>query len=664
MANNYMIYDAVFEPYTYDSMVKPIAILNDVHNAIEDNYAKMIEESSIWERLKDSPLDKDLYDRYKAFDDAAMAAYMKFNEEGLTGNSRLDLHKIRKDYHQQILPIVAADSARAALIQARDAAREKDRSVRFENDPANTPLSYYINNPTTTLGASYSGEELRKIMATEAKNFKTLPNVFRTFYDKLGIPYSEQIDGLLAGDLTEILSNEALAGASEEVILLRNLINRIADTAVQEWGDPEKKAIARREAIEFAKKGIYEALGTAKYHQVNIPMSQGRKGKGGKAVIPAKKVGARKLPETANREANDKKKEDFKKLDDLYNSPDKVVSDSADAKGIRLGLKDTLTHIAHDGEISYKFLDKPYEYTEEEKEKIRKESGKYEEYIDSTIAEFEGMLMEDGIEIHKDDDTGNYVMTKTTYIDGIPVEENKSYTSKEMREYMRTFQKDNEQYAEAGYRRYVPNYEDNLESDIVKVLVGDKIMDAGKREGEVPYYLYNMTTGTLKKLEGTDRFWSWASHIPGVLVKMGAAEKKGSNDSNIELKKNYSELLGVQYDLDRRLLIIYPKSETGEDIPAIAIKMSEAKDVFPEDEEIQELMSQLDENHFLARNGDYVFKNSTGNGLRYLKGSELANDLFVKLANRNATKLKTTPQNIKVTDQKVPINNEEENTEE
>lgn len=662
MANNYMILDAVFEPYTYDSMIKPIAVLNDAHNAIEDNYAKLIEESSIWERLKDSPLDKDLYDRYKAFDDAAMAAYMKFNEEGLTGNSRLDLHKIRKDYRQQIMPIVAADSARAALIQARDAAREKDKTVRFENDPANTPLSYYIDNPTTTLGASYSGEELRKTMATEAKNFKTLPNVFHTFYNELGIPYSEQIDGLLAGDLEEVLSNEELRKASSEIILLRNLVNRITDTAVQEWEDPEKKATARREAIEFVKQGVYEALGTAKYNQVNIPMSQGRKG-GGKAVIPAKKVGARKLPETANREANDKKKEDFKKLDDLYNSPDKVVKDSAGAKGIRLGLKDTLSRINPQGEIQEILLDKEYEYTEEEKEKIRKESGKYEEYIDSAIAEFEGMLMEDGIEIHKDDTTGNYIMTKTTYTDNMPVEENKSYTPKEMREYMRTFQKDNEQYAEAGHRKYVPNYEDNLESEIVKLIVGDKIMSAGKVDSEVPYYLYNMTTGTLEKLRGTDNV-GWAEHIPGTLVEIGAAEKDGYNDSNIKLKDDYSELLGVQYDLDSRLLIIYPKGKTGEDIPAIAIKMSESKDVFPEDEEIQKLMSQLDENHFLARNGDYVFKNSTGEGFRYLKGSELANDLFVKLANRNATKLKTTPHNIKVTDQKVSINNEEENIEE
>lgn len=663
MANNYMILDAVFEPYTYDSMIKPIAVLNDAHNAIEDNYAKLIEESSIWERLKDSPLDKDLYDRYKAFDDAAMAAYMKFNEEGLTGNSRLDLHKIRKDYHQQIMPIVAADSARAALIQARDAAREKDKTVRFENDPANTPLSYYINNPTTTLGARYSGEELRKTMATEAKNFKTLPNIFRTFYNELDIPYSQQIDGLLAGDLEEVLSNEELRKASSEIILLRNLVNRITDTAVQEWEDPEKKAIARREAIEFVKQGVYEALGTAKYNQVNIPMSQGREG-GGKAVVPAKKVGARKLPETANREANDKKKEDFKKLDDLYNSPDKLVKDSAEAKGIRLGLKDTLyTYLTPEGDTRYRIADRPYEYTEGEKEKIRKESGKYEEYIDSTIAEFEGMLMEDGIEIHKDDTTGNYIMTKTTYIDNIPVEENRSYTPKEMREYMRTFQKDNEQYAEAGHRRYAPNYEDALESDIVEFLIRDKVIEAGKVNTEVPYYLYNMTTGTLEQLEGADD-WGWDEHIPGVLVKMGAAEKMGYNDSNIELKKNYSELLGVQYDLERRLLIIYPKNKTGEDIPAIAIKMSEAKDVFPEDAEIQQLMSQLDEDHFLARNGDYVFKNSTGDGLRYLKGSELANGLFVKLANRNATKLKTTPQNIKVTDQKVSINNEEENTEE
>ena len=116
MANNYMILDAVFEPYTYDSMIKPIAVLNDAHNAIEDNYAKLIEESSIWERLKDSPLDKDLYDRYKAFDDAAMAAYMKFNEEGLTGNSRLDLHKIRKAYKENIEPIITADSSRSTLI--------------------------------------------------------------------------------------------------------------------------------------------------------------------------------------------------------------------------------------------------------------------------------------------------------------------------------------------------------------------------------------------------------------------------------------------------------------------------------------------------------------------------------------------------------------------
>jgi hypothetical protein len=290
MANNYMILDAVFEPYTYDSMIKPISVLNDAHNAIEDNYAKLIEESSIWERLKDSPLDKDLYDRYKAFDDAAMTAYMKFNEEGLTGNSRLDLHKIRKDYRQQIMPIVAADSARSTLIQAQLAQQKDDPSRVYERNAANIPLLEFIENPTTTYGGEFSGDTVRTTAREAFKNYEDLVRSRKSYYNNGNYVTWETLKGMTPAELEAVL-NDPKNGEDLVITQLRNIINQVVDTSGSpKWENEEGRINGMTKAREQAILGLYEALGTNSYEDKAVNWTPEHRKKGPKKVVRKEKI--------------------------------------------------------------------------------------------------------------------------------------------------------------------------------------------------------------------------------------------------------------------------------------------------------------------------------------------------------------------------------------
>ena len=59
----------------------------------------------MWEKLKDSEIDRDVYQQYKAYSDALKSSSDELAQFGLTPSSRRAMLDMRARYSQDIAPI-------------------------------------------------------------------------------------------------------------------------------------------------------------------------------------------------------------------------------------------------------------------------------------------------------------------------------------------------------------------------------------------------------------------------------------------------------------------------------------------------------------------------------------------------------------------------------
>lgn len=56
-----IIINSKFRPFSYQEMLQPVLMAAQAHQALEDSYSEMDTKASMWEKLKDSELDRDVY---------------------------------------------------------------------------------------------------------------------------------------------------------------------------------------------------------------------------------------------------------------------------------------------------------------------------------------------------------------------------------------------------------------------------------------------------------------------------------------------------------------------------------------------------------------------------------------------------------------------------
>ena len=254
-----------FEPFSYDELVKPVAHMQEAHNAAQENADTLaMQAGAIGSMLDDSsPRAKKLYDDY-------MTSLNNFVDDlmqnGYNANTRRGLSKLRTTYGTDITKINAAITKKAEAVKQYDEDVKKDKTLMTSKDPRSLSLDEWLDNPYAgnydsysgnllTTKASMIGENMRRDLIEHADEWKSIlggqyfeRNTFTGFHaDEI----NAAIEGLINGEIS----------SDPRVSLLQSAMQNVYNSSgMSEWASPEQRA----QAYSYIGDGIFSAIGENK----------------------------------------------------------------------------------------------------------------------------------------------------------------------------------------------------------------------------------------------------------------------------------------------------------------------------------------------------------------------------------------------------------------
>lgn len=299
MANFYLDIKSDFKPYTFEEMLKPVALEDAYHKQLEEEYALLDSQLSsamtpkdakpldptrgLLSTLEGSPLDQDSYDIIDLYKDDLQEASNSLIRDGLNPYSRGVFNNLRKRYSDEILPISAAYNNRIAKATALQNLVEKDPTFVAEYNPMNYSLSEYIDNPALNHGRGFSKKDLTDTVKTFAESFaKADTSALAKYGVKIpGHTMTSYRKGFTPQEIEEARQIYYAGGNSQNPrvqALIEMVRNAVKTTTADEWQDGGR---GKREAEEAAWQGAYASLGGRTYdHYVN-PWDKPRSGEDG-----------------------------------------------------------------------------------------------------------------------------------------------------------------------------------------------------------------------------------------------------------------------------------------------------------------------------------------------------------------------------------------------
>ena len=260
--NNFVVNGAQFTPLSFDEYYKPLAILNEQHQKLDDAYLELYTKASTIEQMANEQTDPEAYKQYKAYADDLRSAIETLDKNGLTPASRSQMLMMARRYGDEVAPIQGAYTRRAADITAQREALSKDQTIRFSRNAQDSSLMEYMKDPSLSYN-QMSGAQITADVAAMVKNLKgqILAGGVTPWAKTLGGQQFERMisTGLSAEDIYNIMNNP------EQYPQFTELIEQaVAASGVDSWGSDDLKAYARSQAY----KGLWEGIGTDKIETV------------------------------------------------------------------------------------------------------------------------------------------------------------------------------------------------------------------------------------------------------------------------------------------------------------------------------------------------------------------------------------------------------------
>ena len=146
MARGFRIHSgAVFNPFSYQEMLAPLAQAQTAYNQMQDTLLAAGEEANQYKQLIDT--DEYASGVLQGYNNALQDAATKLNNEGLRGMNRSTLLRLRKAYNEQVKPV---NDAAKTLVGLQDAYRQaymKDNTLMRGAMPSIRDL---VENPGAT----------------------------------------------------------------------------------------------------------------------------------------------------------------------------------------------------------------------------------------------------------------------------------------------------------------------------------------------------------------------------------------------------------------------------------------------------------------------------------------------------------------------------------
>lgn len=196
--------NAKFNPYTFDEMLKPIAIAAEAYNKTQEGLAELEGQAgTIKQYIEEHPNSK-YATKYTNYLKEIEKQADSLNAVGLTPDSRQALFKLRSRYIEDINPIQNAIKRRRELADEQRKAKLQNPTLMFERDfnsvSDESSLDRFLENPDYDYGASYSGNlitqqvsQMASHLSKELRNNSVgrLDNYTKTFLNKYGLSSDE-----------------------------------------------------------------------------------------------------------------------------------------------------------------------------------------------------------------------------------------------------------------------------------------------------------------------------------------------------------------------------------------------------------------------------------------------------------------------------------------
>lgn len=251
-----VINNTKFNPFTFDEILKPLAIYGEEYKRQEDTLNELSIKASVFDKMANEQKDPIAYKMYKDYSDALRQKVDQLNSEGLTPASRKGLLEMNSRYSKEMVPIETAYKKRETLATEQRQALANNPTLMYQRMANDMSLDDFINNPEADYGKSISGATLSAQVAAAAS---ALAKEFRDNPDKM--------ISLVGGDYYEYVkkrgfSSKAVLAAIQNSpnaspILTQLVESTIDSSGVKEWDNPN----ILKQAYSYANQGLWNAVG-------------------------------------------------------------------------------------------------------------------------------------------------------------------------------------------------------------------------------------------------------------------------------------------------------------------------------------------------------------------------------------------------------------------
>ena len=158
--------NAKFTPYTFDEMLKPLAMATQEYNAIEEGIAELGTKADLMRMYASEEPDSDWAKRYNDYAKELDKQASSLAKYGLSPASRKGLLDLKRAYSSSVSPIEEAAKARKEAYKYRDTIRAKDNTAVFKNNTLS--LSDFMNGKEGD-NTYVSGKDVMARVASKAQ---------------------------------------------------------------------------------------------------------------------------------------------------------------------------------------------------------------------------------------------------------------------------------------------------------------------------------------------------------------------------------------------------------------------------------------------------------------------------------------------------------------
>ena len=235
-------------PYTFEEILKPLAMYTEEYNKQEDDLTELTTKANIWEKLANEQTDSSAYKMYKNYVNDLEEQANLLSKYGLNPTSRRSILNMKERYSKEITPIEQAYTTKQKQAEQQQQALLKDPTLMLSRRASTTSLDDYIKNPQLAYEAQ-SGALITKRVADELKNYKeTLLREGDWQSTASGqLLERRKSTGLTREDIQMIMENPNAFPEIHQIIE-----NVVSSTGIKNWND--------QQALDKAYMHAYEAL--------------------------------------------------------------------------------------------------------------------------------------------------------------------------------------------------------------------------------------------------------------------------------------------------------------------------------------------------------------------------------------------------------------------